>query len=60
MPEKGIEYVIKSNDTLSGIVTACRARELKVTQKLMREANPDVNWDRLRVGQKIFIPIPGQ
>lgn len=60
IPEKGIEYVIKQNDTLSGIVAACRAKELKVTQKLLREANPDVNWDRLRVGQKIFIPIPGQ
>jgi|JI10StandDraft_1071094.scaffolds.fasta_scaffold810144_2 TolA-binding protein len=60
IPEKGIEYVIKPNDTLSGIVAACRAKDLKVTQKLMREANPDVNWDRLRVGQKIFIPLPGQ
>jgi TolA-binding protein len=56
--EKGIEYVIKSGDTLSGIVTACRGQNLKVTQKLLMEANPDVNWNRLKVGQKIFIPLP--
>ena len=56
-PEKGIEYVVKSGDTLSGIVTACRAKEIKVTYKQMRDANPDVNWDKLRVGQKIFIPL---
>lgn len=60
IPEKGIEYVIKSGDTLSGIVTACRSKELKVTQKMLREANPDVNWDRLKVGQKVFIPLPAQ
>ncbi|HAM71777.1 MAG TPA: hypothetical protein DCM86_09055 [Verrucomicrobiales bacterium] len=55
--EKGIEYVIKSGDTLSGIVTACRAQSLKVSQKTLTEANPEVNWNRLRVGQKIFIPL---
>lgn len=56
--EKGIEYMIKSGDTLSGIVAACRAKDLKVTQKMLREANPDLNWDKLRVGQKVFIPLP--
>lgn len=57
-PQKGIEYVIKSGDTLSGVVDSCRQKGLKMTQKIMKEANPDINWDRLRVGQKIFIPIP--
>lgn len=57
--ERGIEYVIKSGDTLSGIVLACRAKEIKVTQRGLKEANPDIaNWDRLRTGQKIFIPVP--
>lgn len=57
-PQKGIEYVVKSGDSLSGLVDSCRQKGLKMTQKMMREANPDVNWDRLRIGQKIFIPLP--
>ncbi len=60
IPTKGIEHLIKSGDTLSGIVTACRAQGLKVTYKMLKDANPDVNWDKLKVGQKIFIPVPNQ
>ncbi|MBM3845232.1 MAG: LysM peptidoglycan-binding domain-containing protein [Verrucomicrobia bacterium] len=60
VPEKGIEYVVKSGDTLSGIVAAARSKELKITMKQLRDANPDINWDRLRVGQKVFIPLPNQ
>ncbi len=59
-PTRGIEYSIQSNDTLSGIVAAGRAKGLKLTQKMMMEANPDVNWSRLKIGQKIFIPLPNQ
>jgi LysM repeat protein len=31
-----------------------------VTQKQMMDANPGVNWNRLRIGQKIFIPAPAK
>ncbi|MCI0745915.1 MAG: LysM peptidoglycan-binding domain-containing protein [Verrucomicrobia subdivision 3 bacterium] len=58
---KGYEYTIREKDTLSGIVTAIREQKgLKVTQKQIMDANPGVNWNRLRIGQKIFIPEPSQ
>lgn len=56
--EEGFEYVVQKDDTLSGIVSAYRTQGIKVTQKAVREANPSVNCDRLRVNQKIFIPKP--
>jgi len=56
--EEGFEYVVQKGDTLSGIVQAYRQQNIKVTSKAVQEANPAVNWDRLRVGQKVFIPKP--
>ena len=56
--EKGYEYAIRANDTLSGIVTLLRGQGLKVTQKQLIDANPAVNWNKLKIGQKIFIPAP--
>ena len=56
--EKGYEYAIRANDTLSGIVTLLRGQGLKVTQKQLTDANPAVNWNKLKIGQKIFIPAP--
>jgi myosin heavy subunit len=58
--EKGYEYAILSGDTLSAIVTKAVKQGVKVTQKQVIEANPNVNWNRLRIGQKIFIPAPAQ
>ncbi len=55
-PEKGYEYSIQPGDTLLGIVGQLAKQGIKVTQKQMMEANPGVNWNRLRIGQKIFIP----
>ncbi len=55
-PENVMEYKIKDGDTLSRIVTDLRAIEIKVTQKQVMDANPKVNWNRLRVGQTIYIP----
>jgi LysM repeat protein len=57
-PENGYEYTIKKGDTLSGITTALRSQGYKVSQKQMEDANPGVNWGKLRVGQKVFIPPP--
>lgn len=52
----GYEYFIKDGDTLSALVKALRAQGHKVTEKTVMDANPGVNWNRLRIGQKIFIP----
>jgi LysM repeat protein len=57
-PEKSYEYKIKSGDTLARIVTELRAQNWKVTQKQVIDANPGVKWERLKIGQTIFIPSP--
>jgi TolA-binding protein len=53
---KGYKYAIRSGDTLSALVTALRKEGHKVTSKIIMDANPGVNWNRLKVGQEIFIP----
>jgi len=62
--EVGWEYAIQANDTLSGIVAKLRTRDefKKLTplqfQKQIMDANPAVNWNKLKINQKIFIPAP--
>jgi peptidoglycan hydrolase CwlO-like protein len=61
--ENGFSYTVHEGDTLSAIVNAYNAdfksKGMKpITRKQTREANPAVNWDRLRVGQKVIIPRP--
>lgn len=61
--EDGFSYTIQEGDSLSAIVKAYNAdfksKGLKtITVKQAMEANPNVKWDRLRVGQKIVIPKP--
>jgi predicted RNase H-like nuclease (RuvC/YqgF family) len=59
----GLSYTIQDGDTLSAIVVAYN-RELqakgmkKISQKQVEDANPNVKWNRLKVGQKIVIPAP--
>ena len=57
-PQKGFDYTIEKNDNLSMIVQAYREKNIKVTIDQILKANPGLNPDRLRVGQKIFIPAP--
>lgn len=62
-PDKGYPYVIKANDTLSAIVadinSQFKSNGMKtITQKQVSDANPNVNWNKLKIGQKIFIPAP--
>jgi LysM repeat protein len=57
-PENGYTYNIKDGDTLVRIVTDLRKQGFKVTQKQIMDANPKVNWTKLRIGQPIFIPQP--
>lgn len=59
-PEKGYEYEVKSGDNLSTIVAAYRQQGIKVTMDQVIKANPTLKPERLRVGQKVFIPDPAQ
>jgi LysM repeat protein len=57
-PEKGFEHVIQSGDTLSTIVAAYREQKIKVTLDQILKANPGLVPEKMKVGQKIFIPAP--
>jgi len=57
-PERGYEYEVKSGDTLSSILQGCRDQGVKVTQDQILKANPGLKPEKMRVGQKIFIPAP--
>src|SRR5262249_11746654 len=56
--EKGFEYIIKSDDTLSGIVAAYREQNIKVTKEQILNANPGLVPEKMRLGQKIWVPAP--
>ncbi len=57
-PEKGFEYVVQSGDTLDAIALAYKEKNVKVTVAQILKANPGLKAERLKVGQKIFIPAP--
>jgi TolA-binding protein len=62
-PQKGYTHVVKEGDVLGLIVSDYNAAFKKegiktISQKQVMDANPDVNWNRLQIGQKIFIPAP--
>ena len=55
--QAGYEYTVVDKDTLLVIISKLRtAKNIRVTQKQMMDANPDVNWKNLQVGQKLFVP----
>ncbi len=61
--DKGYPYLIQPNDTLSAIVNdfnaQFKAKGMKtITQKQVMDANPNVAWNKLKIGQKIFVPAP--
>lgn len=61
--DKNYSYTIQEGDTLSAIVVAYNKKfqsegMKKISMKKVQDANPAVNWNRLRVGQKIVIPAP--
>jgi LysM repeat protein len=56
IPDKGFEHVIQSDETLSIIVQGCRDKGIKVTVEQILKANPGLKANKLKVGQKIFIP----
>jgi LysM repeat protein len=56
--EKGFDYVVQSGDTLAAIVQAYKEKNIKVTAAQIQKANPGLVPERMKVGQKIFIPAP--
>jgi len=56
--EPGYEYTVQANDNPYVIASKLTKQGLKVTSKQIMEANPGVNWTRLKIGQKLFIPEP--
>ncbi len=58
IPDKGYEYVVQKNDTLSAIVAAYREKNIKVTTDQIMKANPGLDPKKMQPGQKIFIPAP--
>ena len=58
--ENGYEYKVAEHDTLSIIAKAYRDQGIKVTSEQILKANPGLNPNSLKVGQKIFIPAPAK
>jgi phage-related tail protein len=58
--EKGFEYTIKSGDTILAIVQAYKEQNIKITEKQILAANPGLVPEKMKVGQKIWIPAPSQ
>jgi TolA-binding protein len=58
-PEEGFEYTIQPGDHHLGIIVKkYNDQKIPVTMKSIMNANPTVDWTRLKIGQKIFIPKP--
>lgn len=55
-PKNTTEYFIQAGDTLSRLVSTIREQGRPMTLKTLQEANPGVQWNRLRIGQRIVIP----
>jgi len=56
--EKGFEYTIKSGDTILAILQAYKEQNIKITEKQILAANPGLVPEKMKVGQKIWIPAP--
>jgi Skp family chaperone for outer membrane proteins len=54
---KGYDYTVRSGDNPTKIAAVLREQKgLKITSSQIIAANPGVDWTRLKIGQKIFIP----
>jgi len=56
--QRGFYYPVAENDTIIAIVAACREKHIMVTKDQILKANPRVKPNNLRVGMKLFIPVP--
>ena len=57
-PENGFAHVVASGDTLSTIAQAFKEKGVKVTVDQILKANPGLVPEKMKVGQKLFIPAP--
>jgi LysM repeat protein len=57
--QKGYYHVVESGETLSMICSAYRDQGVKVSISQVRKANGLTSKSILKVGQKLFIPKPG-
>jgi len=55
-PQKGYNYTIQRGDTLLAIAKAYREQGIRVTADQILKANPGLDANNLKAGQKIFIP----
>ncbi|MBP9903131.1 MAG: LysM domain-containing protein [Verrucomicrobiota bacterium] len=59
LPEKAVEHTIAPGDTLSTIAAAySKEMNAKITTELILKANDGIDPKKLKVGQKILIPLP--
>jgi len=58
--DKGFEHIVKAGDTLSGIIAAYREQNVKVNKEQIMAANPGLVPEKMRLGQKIWIPAAQQ
>jgi LysM repeat protein len=57
-PQNGYDYTVQKGDTLLAIAKAYREQGIKVSTDEILKANPGLDPKNLKVGQKIFIPVP--
>lgn len=61
LPDKAAEHTIAAGDTLSTIAAAySKEMNAKITTDLIIKANPGLDPLKLKVGQKVLVPIPGK
>lgn len=57
--QEGFEYTVQPGDNHLGvIVKRFNEEKIMVTSKMIMDANPTVDWRKLKIGQKIMIPKP--
>jgi TolA-binding protein len=56
--EEGFTYEVVSRDRPDKIAAKYQAEKINVTARDIINANPSVDWTKLKVGQKLFIPKP--
>ncbi|HEY0550447.1 MAG TPA: LysM peptidoglycan-binding domain-containing protein [Verrucomicrobiae bacterium] len=56
--EEGFEYEVVSGDRPDVIAAKYQAEKIKVTARDIINANKNVDWTKLKIGQKLFIPKP--
>lgn len=56
--DEGFPYVVVSGDRPDKIAAKFQADKINVSASSIIKANPSVDWSKLQVGQKLFIPKP--